>query len=498
MSIFLTAKLNTIIESENEELQNYEMQQMENENDQFEEPDEEAEIIEEKVIHEDHEQLVVQPDGTETPDIDDETKMEILQRMQEEQEAISRRIIRRKKSKKKKKTRPGTAKYTHGMMNRDKRYVRPSTAVSRTTKKKKKKAKKRGTHDKYLDQLRQQQVLQQLAMEQQQMRDQQVEDENDEQIQITPEQAILLYQQLAERHQNGEELTEEEIEQFQSLHQLLQQNLVQEQPDLGVDEPVYSYPVSHTGKRKKSKKKKKKGKKAKQQIDEDALLMMIQKQQNMQYPQPNIELPEGVDEIQEVDEEDTPIRELREQEDAEMEQYQQNNLGRAVHETDIPNQINAQVPANFGVEGENQESEDSKESPLTYYPQQYLNPVDQENIPVGSELTPEQLYQFQQMQAQNQYPDEMSETSTKFEKDPAQNMELVKTILDLGARSGVFKQNLLSILPLSESVANAKKQYKTMKNYKLDTHDKKLQAELAKAKNAKDSKEYFQQILRHR
>ena len=49
-------------------------------------------------FHEEQEEVHHQ-DGNETPELDDQAKMEILQKMQEEQAAISRRIIRRKKSK---------------------------------------------------------------------------------------------------------------------------------------------------------------------------------------------------------------------------------------------------------------------------------------------------------------------------------------------------------------------------------------------------------------
>lgn len=52
-----------------------------------EEPDEEAHVIQDPRM---------QNEGTETPEIDDNAKLQLLQKMQQEQEAISRRITRRK------------------------------------------------------------------------------------------------------------------------------------------------------------------------------------------------------------------------------------------------------------------------------------------------------------------------------------------------------------------------------------------------------------------
>jgi hypothetical protein len=263
-----------------------------------EEPDEEAQIISPgKVVRQPKDNRVprreiVQAEGTETPELDDEMKLAMFHRMQREQAAISRRITRRKKSKtkKKKKPRPETAKYTTGMMNRS-RYDRPWTANTTRTVKKKKKTKKRNPQDLYIEQLRQQQMLQQLALEQQNLnhQEEQEQPEGEGDIQITPEQALLLYQQLAERQQSGEELLEEELEQLQFLGQLLEQNFAaQNQQTYDVDDQAVSHPVRNKPKRKKSKKKSKiKGKKQKQKVDERTLQMMFQNQQNQQNMQRN-------------------------------------------------------------------------------------------------------------------------------------------------------------------------------------------------------------------
>ena len=461
------------------------------------EADYEAQVVQE--THEEvEEQEIINADGAETPDIDDEAKMAILHRMQQEQEAIARRITRHKKHKKKKKARPQTAKYNHGMMNRSK-YSRPWTATQ-TRPKKKKKAKKRNAHDTYLEQLRQQQLLQQLALEQQNMDQEQQENKQEQQedgeIQITPEQAILLYQQFEERHQNGEELSEEEMQQFQFLHNLLEQHINQQQQ---LQQQAYQPPKKS---RKKSKKKsKKKTKNKNQKMDENALLMMMQNQQLQQmqneqfqhdqlpYNQPNVELPEGVDEIKEVDEEETPVQEM-----IDRPRYHPEGEGEGdtadLQDTEIPTQINAQVPAHFG----NQQLEEEK---MNEYEQ--MSPEEQQNLEMMQNLTPGQLYQLQQMQQQVQYaPEESnaSEMDAKYAEDKANNMAVLQHIIDVGAQNGVVKKDLLSILPLSQSVANAKKKFKTMKKYDLDIYDKKMRKNLTTAQLAPDSEHYFQAILR--
>lgn len=464
---------------------------------QHEEPDEEAQIIskgkydqrDQQIEH--YQQEKTQIDGTETPDIDDEMKLAMLQRMQQEQAAISRRIIRRKKSKKKKKVRPETAsKYAHGTMNRSK-YARPWTAKAvKPLKKKTKTIKKRNPRDLYLEQLRQQQMLQQLALEQQNLNQEEEQPEGEGDIQITPEQALLLYQQLAERQQSGEELTEEEFEQLQFLGQLLEQNFaIQNQQE--EDRAIY-YPSRTKTKRKSKMKGKKTTKKPKQQVDEQTLLMMLQNQRNMQHMQnmqqkQNIGLPYGVDEIKEVDEEETPIRELqdRKYKNYGQEEYDNSESKPGVHETDIPYQINAQVPAHFG---------NNEEEKMNYSPQ--MNQNDQ-NLQMLQNLTPEQIYQLQQMQNQQQYYNpQQTEINSKYAEDQTNNMGLLKAIMDIGQQNGVVKKDLLSILPLSQSVANAKKQFKSMNKYELDVYDKKRRSELSVAKAAPDSEHYFQEILR--
>jgi hypothetical protein len=84
----------------------------------------------------------------------------------------------------------------------------------------------------------------------------------------------------------------------------------------------------------------------------------------------------------------------------------------------------------------------------------------------------------------------------KYAEDKANNMAVLQHIIDVGAQSGVVKKDLLSILPLSQSVANAKKKFKTMKKYDLDIYDKKMRKNLTTAQLAPDSEHYFQAILR--
>jgi len=447
--------------------------------DQYEdEPDEEAQVIEESRVevfeeekvyeiedpNEQPEDFIVQQDGGETPDIDDDAKIEMLQRMQEEQEAISRRITRRKKSKKKKKARPATAKYVSGANRGVVSYSRPMTAKP---KKKKKKTKKRNPEQVYLEQLRQQQMLQQLAEEQQQIaqqedqQDQEIEDDQDGEIQITSEQAIMLFQQLAERQQNGEELSDEEMQQFQFLHNLIQSNIQQQEME-EQQQQVYNLQYKKTKNRKKSKpkkKQKKKVKKARQQYNPETLQMMMHNEQQMY--QPNIGLPEGVDEIKEVDEEETPIREIREsdmQEDLKVQQYEdegeQSEPG--VHATDIPDQLNAQVPAHFRAQEEEEEEQESQqESEIDHqaaYPPYQLNPMRQENIQSLQGITPEQLYYLQEVNKNQMIASKLENYADMYN-------------------------------PLSQSVSTAKTKFKNMKNYDLDIFDKKLHEELICKRN---------------
>ena len=436
--------------------------------------------------------------GAETPDIDDEEKLALFQKMheeqqkmQEEQQKISKRVSRRRKSKKKvKKKRPVTAKYTYGMM-RD-RYPRPWTSNASKPKKKRKKAKKMAPQDVYLQQLRQHQILQQLAMEQEQANQQEmVNQEAEEDIQISPEQAVLLYHQLAERQKAGEELTEEELQQLEFLHNLLELNRAnQAQIDQASNVAIASTGRKQKGKKSK-KKTKRKGRKQQQMIDPRSLMMMqnqLAMNQDNEPMNPNIELPEGVDEIKEVEEKDTPIRELNQplEEHKETEQYSEyEGQENEVHDTNIPNQINAQVPAQF-----TKSEEEAKMGQMPFYP----NDPNQQMI---QNLTPEQIYQLQNMQNQQYQRDlESTEREAKYAEDQSQNMEMLKHFIDEGAKNGIVKKDLLSILPLSQSVAKAKKKFKPMKKYDLDVYDKKLQSELKKAQSAANSEHYFQEILK--
>jgi hypothetical protein len=133
-----------------------------------------------------------------------------------------------------------------------------------------------------------------------------------------------------------------------------------------------------------------------------------------------------------------------------------------------------------------------------------------QNTKMLQSLTPEQLYQLQQMQNQQQCQGpNQAEINSKYAEDQTNNMGLLKAILDIGKQNGVVKKDLLSILPMSQSVANAKKQFKSMNKYELDVYDKKRRSELSVAKNAPDSEHYkniqkyktdpfhyFQEILR--
>lgn len=285
--------------------------------------------------------------------------------------------------------------------------IRPSTAKVRKTKKPKKKGQK-AKYEKYLEQLRQQQILQQLAMEQQNYANQiqnqeQVEEEED--IQISPQQAAEILQHLMMRQQNGEELTQEEVEQFQFLQQIIESNIAQQQEIDDNQQVQYVYPVRKVAKRKKSKGKKKKPKK--KRVDEQALMMMLNQQREQQQPQiPN--LPYGVDEIKEVDEEETPIKGLsnaghnmqehQEVDDSDEEAPEEVDKAE-VHYTDIPTQINAQVPAKFRFQ-ENQEEvseEDSKYNQPQFYPQYQLNPVEQDCSPVLANISPQHLHYLQEL-----------------------------------------------------------------------------------------------------
>lgn len=336
------------------------------------EPDEEAQIIsDQKHI-----------DNVETSDLDDQAKFELMQKMQREQEVISKRIENRKKTKKtKKKVRPTTAKRPIGASSGYGQYNRPSTAKP----KKKKKTKKRDPEQLYLEQLRQQELLQQLALEQQQMEANEDEEMEGNQIQITPEQAVFILQQLIQKQESGEELTPEEVEQFQFLQQVVQSNFQQQQIQAEQNEPVYY--VRKTQKRKKSKSKKKVKKSKRKQMDERALLMMMQQQQMLQHQQHQAEKYGNVDQIQEVDEEETPIRELSHGPiDRNTNQdTDHQHPGPLVHDTDIPTQINAQVPAKFG---HNEEEGDENETETDYDQQAYMPPdqefnqdYEQENVP---------------------------------------------------------------------------------------------------------------------
>ena len=120
-----------------------------------------------------------------------------------------------------------------------------------------------------------------------------------------------------------------------------------------------------------------------------------------------------------------------------------------------------------------------------------------QNMKMLQSLTPDQLYQLQQMQNQQQCQGpNQAEINSKYSEDQTNNMGLLKAILDIGKQNGVVKKDLLSILPMSQSVANAKKQFKSMNKYELDVYDKKRRSELSVAKNAPDSEHYFQEILR--
>lgn len=76
-----------IKEVEKEEIKETKHDESEEHEEHEKEPDEEAQIIQDSRA---------QHEATETPEIDDNAKLELLQRMQQEQEAISRRITRRK------------------------------------------------------------------------------------------------------------------------------------------------------------------------------------------------------------------------------------------------------------------------------------------------------------------------------------------------------------------------------------------------------------------
>jgi hypothetical protein len=246
-------------------------------------------------------------------------------------------------------------------------------------------------------------------------------------------------------------LSEEEMQQFMYLQEFIQANLPQQE-----EQPMYKLKYRKSAKKRKKsiKKKKKQPKKARvQQIDEEALRIMMQNQQNPAFQQQNIELPEGVDEIKEVDEEETPIRELREHEKAEeLKDYemesQQSESEAGVHDTDIPTQINAQVPAKFRpqeMEGEGEESEIEED-------QYVMQPEEQENIPVIPEVSPEQLYYLQEMNKNQMIASKLENYADLFN-------------------------------PLSQSVAVAKKKYKKMNNYDLDIFDKKLHEDLICKRN---------------
>jgi hypothetical protein len=339
------------------------------------------------------------------------------------------------------------------------KYKRPATAKPKKSKQKTKKKKERMTaQEQYMNQLRQQQLLQQLAMEQQN-RQQMEQDEN--QIEITPEQAAMMLQQLIEKQQNGEELSEEEIEQFQFLQQVLQNNFVNQQ-ELQEEQQLYPRPLrqAKTTKRKKSKKKAKKKKTTKQrQVYENALMMMQNQQIPQQYAQDHDRY--DVDEIKEVDEEETPIRGLsgegeqiyRGEGEGEIETTGQDPANAGVHDTDIPNQINAQVPAKFRVQYQPEDDDEEEEeqqyvqSQPNFYPQYQLNPVEQENFPPVQAVTPEQLYYLKEMNKNQMIASKLENYSDLYN-------------------------------PLSQAVNKAKAKLKGMRNYDLDVVDKKLHEEI--------------------
>lgn len=334
------------------------------------------------------------------------------------------------------------------------KYKRPGTAKpSKPIKKTKKKKERLSAQEQYMEQLRQQQLLQQLAMEQQNKYRQQMEQEQEEsQIEITPEQAATLLQQLIEKQQNGEQLSQEEVEQFNFLQQVLQNNFVNQQ-ELQ-EEQHYARPVRKTTKKKKSKKKVKKNKSTKQRINEKALLMMMQNQQNpQQFAQDQEKY--DFDEIKEVDEEETPIRGLSGEgaqiyegnDEGEIYHAQQDPAHAGVHDTDIPNQINAQVPANFRVQPQPEEYEEEENQYVQkqpkFYPPYQLNPVEQENIPSFQGVTPEQLFYLKEMNKNQMIASKLENYSDLYN-------------------------------PLSQAVNRAKTKLKGMRNYDLDVVDKKL------------------------
>ena len=468
---------------EDEEAEEIEENYSKNEGENNEEPEPEIEAED----NNEEQAEVINQAVDEYKEIDDETKLAYLQKMHAEQQKISQRVSRRKKSKKKKKKRrPVTAKYSYGMM-RD-RYPRPWTAHAVKPKKKKRKGRKTRPQDVYLEQLRQQQLLQQLAMEQenaQRQEEEEMKQQNpDENIEISPEQAVLLYQQLMERQQSGEKLTEEELEQLQFLHNLLEQNMRQQQ-QIEEQEKIVSGPVKKVRRKKSKNRGKRKGRKNIPQMDQNQLYMLQQMQMQNQQQNENIGVMEEVDEIKEEDEEDTPIRELNE---GKTEEQPEEEPG--VVETDIPTQINAQVPAQFRMDEEEEESK-LNETPIY---QQNPNQMFQK-------LTPEQLFQMQQMQQmqnyqQNNQTSESAEREEKYKEDPNEDLAVLNHILKTGAQNGYVKKDLLSILPLSQSVAKAKKKFKPMEKYELDVYDKKLQGELKKAQNTANSEHYFQEILK--
>ena len=307
----------------------------------------------------------------------------------------------------------------------------------------------------YLEQLRQQQMLQQLAIDQQNHYRQQVDQNEDEenQIEITPEQAAMLLQQLIEKQQRGEQLSQEEVEQFQFLQQVLQ-NSFPHQQELDAEEQLYAQPVKSTKSKKQKKGKKKKT--TKQKIDENALLMMMQNQhiQNQYGHDPESY---GVDEIKEVDEEETPIKGLSRVAEQTHEEEGDNELTKpqplypGVHDTDIPNQINAQVPAKFRVQQnpgeEDEEAEQIEPHHPAYYPAYQLNPQDQENVNVFESVTPEQLFYLQEMNKNQMIASKLENYSDLYN-------------------------------PLSQVVNLAKKKLKGMRNYDLDVVDKKVHDEI--------------------
>lgn len=417
-------------------------------------------------------------DNTEHSEIDDQTKLAYLQKIHEDQIKIAQRVNRRKKTTKKvKKKRPQTAKYPP----RDSRYPRPWTANTAKPKKKKKKVKRGVPQDVYLEQLRQQQILQALAMEQQRIGNSQMEEQkfSDGNIEITPEQAVLLYQQLAERQQAGEELTQEELEQLQFLHTLLEQNAANEER-AALEAQQMALGKKKT-KRKKSKKRgKRKPKNAQVYIPPEQLMLMQQQLQEQQMPaNPNIELPEGVDEIQEVPEEDTPIQELK------SEQIEDHNIeaegeeSAEVHDTEIPTQINAQVPAQFR---ENEEEEEESN-------------IDFSNIDpdVLRQLSPDQIHELQQQLAAQQ---EAGPNEDLNPDDEPVDLEALEQMLRMTQQRHQMQKEFETIKPLSKSVSKVMKKFKSMRKYELDVYDKKFQSELKKAQTASNRGQYFQEILK--